>query len=189
VVEEPSDEELCRKVAARDARAFEMLVQRHQARAYRIAFSIIGNEADARDVSQDAFIRVYESAHRFDERSRFSTWFYRIVVNLCIDQHRRNRWWRRLAPLSGSADDPESLAAGPPSPEPGPEIETARRRAVDRLRTALAGLSAKQRAAILLVQQGLSSREIGAVLKCSENTARVHVHRAVSELRKALKED
>ena len=94
---EPSDEELCKRIAARDADAFELMVDRHQARAYRLASSILGNEADARDVSQDAFIRLYESAGRFDGRSRFSTWFYRILVNLCIDHQRRNRWWRRLA--------------------------------------------------------------------------------------------
>src|SRR5271154_4699836 len=74
------------------------MVDRHQARAYRLAPSTLGNEADARDVSQDAFIRLYESAGGFDGRSRFSTWFYRILVNLCIDHQRRNRWWRRLAP-------------------------------------------------------------------------------------------
>jgi len=79
---ELSDEELCKRIAARDADAFEVMVDRHQSRAYRLASSILGNEADARDVSQDAFIRLYESAGRFDGRSRFSTWFYRILVNL-----------------------------------------------------------------------------------------------------------
>ncbi|HYK66254.1 MAG TPA: sigma-70 family RNA polymerase sigma factor, partial [Patescibacteria group bacterium] len=77
---EPSDEELRRRIAARDADAFELMVERHQARAYRLAASILGNQADARDVSQDAFIRLYEAAGRFDGRSRFSTWFYRILV-------------------------------------------------------------------------------------------------------------
>ena len=67
---EPSDEELCRRIAERDADAFELMVDRHQGRAYRLAASVLGNEADARDVSQDAFIRLYESAGRFDGRSR-----------------------------------------------------------------------------------------------------------------------
>ena len=73
VAVEPSDEELCRRVAGRDTEAFDLLVERHQARAYRLACSIVGNEADARDVSQEAFIRLYESAGRFDARSRFTT--------------------------------------------------------------------------------------------------------------------
>jgi RNA polymerase sigma-70 factor, ECF subfamily len=67
---ELSDDELCRRIAERDADAFELMVDRHQAHAYRLAYSILGNEADARDVSQDAFIRLYEAAgDRSDDAS------------------------------------------------------------------------------------------------------------------------
>jgi len=191
---EPSDEELCKRIAARDADAFELMVDRHQARAYRLASSILGNEADARDVSQDAFIRLYESAGQFDGRSRFSTWFYRILVNLCIDHQRRNRWWRRLAPLAtpGAGSDPNEneRAFDPPSSESGPEDEAMLKQSIRRLRPALEKLSPRQRAAVLLqTQEGFTSREIGEVLKCSENTARVHVHRGIAQLRKLLQND
>ena len=187
---EPSDEELCQKVAAGDAQAFELLVERHQSRAFRLACSILGSEADARDVSQDAFIRLYESAHRFDGRSRFSTWFYRVLVNLCIDQKRRDRWWRRLIPLSGSADDPDAPAIDPASPEPGPEVAAILGQSTLKLDAALDELSPNQRIAVLLqAQEGLSSREIAEVLKCSENTARVHIHRGLIQLKRLLKED
>lgn len=187
---EPSDEELCRRIAGRDAEAFELMVDRHQGRAYRLASSILGNEADARDVSQDAFIRLYESAGRFDGRSRFSTWFYRILVNLCIDHQRKNRWWRRLAPLATpGADDPNEneRAFDPPSSEAGPEDEAMLTQSIRRLRPALDKLSPQQRAAVLLqTQEGFTSREIGEVLKCSEATARVHVHRGIAQLRKLM---
>jgi len=188
---EPSDEELCRRVAERDADAFELMVDRHQARAYRLACSILGNEADARDVSQDAFIRLYQSAGRFDGRSRFSTWFYRILVNLCIDYRRRNRWWRQMAPLARSGgDDPDERAFDPASSEAGPEGEAMLSQSTSRLRRALEKLSPQQRAAVLLqTQEGFTSREIGEVLKCSENTARVHVHRAIAQLRKLLQSE
>jgi RNA polymerase sigma-70 factor, ECF subfamily len=188
---EPSDEELCKRIAARDADAFELMVDRHQARAYRLASSILGNEADARDVSQDAFIRLYESAGGFDGRSRFSTWFYRILVNLCIDHQRRNRWWRRLAPLkTPGGDDPDEHAFDPPSSETGPEGEAMLKQSIRRLRPALDKLSPQQRAAVLLqTQEGFTSREIGEVLKCSEATARVHVHRGIAQLRKLLQND
>ena len=168
------------------------MVDRHQGRAYRLASSILGNEADARDVSQDAFIRLYQSAGRFDGRSRFSTWFYRILVNLCIDHHRRNRWWRRLAPLAspGGGDDPDERAFDPGSSEAGPEGEAMLNQSISRLRPALEKLSPQQRAAVLLqTQEGFTSREIAAVLKCSENTARVHVHRGITQLRKLLQND
>ena len=187
---EPSDEELCKRIAQRDADAFELMVDRHQARAYRLASSILGNEADARDVSQDAFIRLYESAGRFDGRSRFSTWFYRILVNLCIDHQRRNRWWKRLSPLASPGDDPDERAFDPPSEEAGPEGEAMLKQSISRLRPALDKLSPQQRAAVLLqTQEGFTSREIAEVLKCSEATARVHVHRAITQLRKLLQKD
>ncbi len=185
---ELSDEELCKRVAERDAQAFDLLVERHQARAYRLACSIVGNEADARDVSQEAFIRLYQSAGSFDGRSRFTTWFHRILVNLCIDHQRRNRWWRRLVTLSPPDAETGEPAIDPPSAEPGPELGAIRNQSIVKLRGLLAKLSPKQRAAVLLqVQEDLSSREIAAVLECSENTARVHVHRGIAELRKALK--
>ena len=187
---ELSDEELCQKVANGDAQAFELLVERHQARAYRLACSILGSESDARDVSQDAFIRLYESANRFDGRSRFSTWFYRVLVNLCIDHKRRDRWWRRLVPLSGSADDPDAPAIDPASAEPGPEAAAMLDQSAHKLGDALKHLSPNQRIAVLLqAQEGLSSREIADVLKCSENTARVHIHRGLTQLKKILKDD
>jgi RNA polymerase sigma-70 factor (ECF subfamily) len=187
---ELSDEELCKRVAERDARAFDLLVERHQARAYRLACSIVGNEDDARDVSQEAFIRLYESAGSFDGRSRFTTWFHRILVNLCIDHQRRNRWWRKVLPLSPPGAETGEPVIDPPSAEPGPELEAIRNQSIGKLRGLLAKLSPKQRAAVLLqVQEDLSSREIAAVLECSENTARVHVHRGIAELRKALKRE
>lgn len=188
-LKELTDEELCAKVAQRDQQAFELLVQRHQARAYRLAYSVLGNEADARDASQDAFIRLYESAHRFDGRSRFSTWFYRVLVNLCIDHKRRGKWWSRMLPLAGPGDDPDEPGIDLPSSEAGPELEAIGQQSAGRLADALKRLSTNQRTAVLLqVQEGLSSREIAQVLNCSENTARVHIHRGLAALKKLMKD-
>ena len=184
------DEELCSKVAARDNGAFEALVERYQARAYRLAYSVLGTEADARDVSQDAFIKLFESAGKFGGRSRFSTWFYRIVVNLCIDHKRRSRWWNKIVPLRGSLPAADEADVEPVSAEPGPEAEAMRRETSTRLAAAFVQLSPNQRIAVLLqVQDGLSSREIAEVLSCSENTARVHIHRGLAALKKLLKKD
>jgi len=187
---ELSDDELCRRIAERDADAFELMVERHQSRAYRLACSILGNEADARDVSQDAFIRLYEVAGKFDGRARFTTWFYRILVNLCIDHQRRNRWWGRLERLKSPGDDPDRQGFDPPSNAAGPEGEAMLSQSLSRLRPALDRLSPQQRAAVLLqAQEGFTSREIAVVLKCTESTARVHVHRGIMQLRKLLQND
>jgi len=188
---EPSDEELCRRIAARDTQAFELLVERHQAAAYRLARSILGHDEDARDISQEAFLRVYQAAEQFDARSRFSTWFHRILVNLCIDHQRRGKWWRKFVSLVGPGEaEDDQPALDPPSQAPGPDLEAIRGQSGARLRAALALLSPNQRAAVtLLVQEDLSSKEIAAVLNCSESTARVHLHRAITQLRKTLKEE
>ena len=178
---------MCRKVAARHSGAFEQLVERHQARAFRLARSLVGDDADARDISQEAFIRLHQSAHQFDARSRFSTWFYRIVVNLCIDHQRRTKWWRRLLPLASESLDPADGDIEPVSDEPSPEVALMRREMATTLHQMLSKLSPKQRIAIMLqAQEGLSSREIAAVLKCSESTARVHIYRGLMQLKKVL---
>src|SRR5438874_7158007 len=83
--EAPSDEILCRRIAMRDDAAFDVLVGRYQARAYRLAWSLLRDAEDARDLSQEVFIRIWEAADRFRGDARFSTWFYRILVNLCLD--------------------------------------------------------------------------------------------------------
>ena len=184
---ELTDEELCARVAARDRTAFDLLAERYQARAFKLALSILGGEADARDVSQEAFIRVYQSAGTFDGRARFSTWFHRILVNLCIDHQRRDRWWRRLVPIGEARGDRDEPAFDPPSSQPGPDETAIQRQSILRLREALKRLSPKQRAAIVLqTDEDMSSREIAVILGCSEATARVHLHRAVVELKRIL---
>ena len=97
---------LCRRVAERDEAAFDLLVARYQGRAYRLAWSMVRDAEDARDLSQEAFLRVYRTAGSFRGDARFSTWFYRVLVNLCLD-HRRRGWWQRLVVRDAIGEDPE----------------------------------------------------------------------------------
>ena len=190
MTQEISDEALCRRVGARDEAAFEVLVARYQGRAYRLAWSLLRNAEDARDVSQEAFLRVYRTAAGFRGDARFSTWFYRILVNLCLD-HRRGRqsWLRRwLAPEAGAARD-DVLERQPAPPEDDPTARVARKQLMTKAWQALGRLSPQQRAALVLqVEEDLSAKEIAGVLDCSEATVRVHLHRGVSALRKILAE-
>jgi RNA polymerase sigma-70 factor (ECF subfamily) len=186
---EPSDEVLCQRVAARDEAAFDTLVTRYQQRAWRLAWSILRDAEEARDISQEAFVRLYQTAGSFAGRARFSTWFYRILVNLCLD-HRRRRWWQRLAtnhhePPDAAPD--ESLIERLPAERYDPTDAMERERAVKHLWAEVEQLAPQQRAAVLLqVQEELSTREIAAVLQCSEATVRVHLHRALARLRKTM---
>lgn len=188
---EPPDELLCRRVAERDEAAFDLLVTRYQQRAYRLAWSILRDAEEARDVSQEAFVRLYQMAGSFAGRSRFSTWFYRILVNLCLDHRRRRHWWQRFVqtgesdpsdyePDRSALDDRPALTVDP--------IEALdREEKMKRIWEAVDTLSPQQRAAVLLqVQEELPTREIAAVLKCSEATVRVHLHRALATLRKTV---
>ncbi len=184
---EPTDEVLCERVAGRDEVAFDLLVARYQERAHRLAWSITKNAEDARDLSQEAFVRLYQSARSFGGRAKFSTWFYRILVNLCLDHRRKNRWWQRWA--RDERDDPsgESLLDRQPAPAVDPVDALGRERAVSSLWAAVDRLAPRQRAAVILrVREDLPTGEIATVLRCSEATVRVHLHRALAALRKTV---
>ncbi|HET9492517.1 MAG TPA: RNA polymerase sigma factor [Methylomirabilota bacterium] len=186
---EPSDEALCRRVAERDEAAFDALVGRYQQRAWRLAWSILRDAEEARDISQEAFVRLYQTAETFAGRARFSTWFYRILVNLCLD-HRRRRWWQIMGRNHHETQDTgstESLIERLPADHGDPAEAVSRERLVRRLWAEVDRLAPQQRAAVLLqVQEELSTSEIAAVLQCSEATVRVHLHRALARLRKTM---
>ena len=182
-----SDEALCARVAAREEAAFDQLVERYQARAYRLAWSLLRDAEDARDLSQEAFLRVYQSADRFRGDARFSTWFYRILVNLCLDHRRRRRWWQRAVARDREADE-VTLIEQQPTRDPDAGQRVSDQQTMTRVWTAVHRLSPQQRAAVVLsVQEEMTTAEIAAILQCSEPTVRVHLHRAVQALRRTLR--
>jgi len=186
---ESSDEDLCRRIAQRDGGAFDLLVERYQERAYRIAWSVVRDREDAKNCSQEAFIRLHESAGSFAGQAKFSTLFYRILVNCCLDHQRKRRGWRRLVGWGGreearDAGDPvERLAA--PFTDPTDAMVADHR--MSRVWEAVEDLSPQQRAAVLLqCREELSTKEIAVVLQLSEATVRVHLHRAYSALKRRV---
>jgi RNA polymerase sigma-70 factor (ECF subfamily) len=189
---EISDEALCQRVADRDEAAFDQLVERYQGRAYRLAWSILRDAEEARDASQEAFIRLYQAAASFGGRSRFSTWFYRLLVNLCLDQRRKTRWWRQIFASSDGAaraseEHGETMLDRQPAPSRDPVDVLHKERETDRLWEAVGSLSPQQRAVVTLqAQEELSTKEIATILKCSEATVRVHLHRALMTLRRTM---
>jgi RNA polymerase sigma-70 factor, ECF subfamily len=186
---EQTDEALCQRVAQGDEAAFDVLVSRYQQRAWRLAWSILRDAEEARDISQEAFVRLYQTAGSFAGRSKFSTWFYRILVNLCLDQRRR-RWWQIMGSnhhQSAAAPVEEPLIERLPAAPHDPTDTVERERAVKQLWAEVDRLAPQQRAVVVLqVQEELSTREIASVLRCSEATVRVHLHRALGTLRKRM---
>jgi len=181
------DEELVEFCQRGQGQHFELLVRRYMQKAFHIAFGFTRDTESAKDLSQDAFLRAYTRIKQFDGRSSFYTWFYRIVVNVCLDYKRRSK--RTAADEFDenveSQMEPSHQPARPPSPDQhvlAGEIS----RKVD---TALQTLPAKQKTAFILKnQQGLSIKEIAELMETAEGTVKVHLHRAVTALRHSLAE-
>ena len=166
----PDDKELVRACQKGDMRAFETLVNRYQKKVYWIAYNFVGDAEDATDLAQEAFIRVYKSIDRFDQKYNFYTWLYRIVVNLAIDALRKQALLRPAA-----IDDVGEVASSGPLPE-----DTLATNEVARLvRRILDRLPPKFRTVMVLRElQGLSSKEIASIVGTTHPTVRWRLHRA-----------
>lgn len=163
------DADLVRRSLAGERDAFAGLVRRYQRRAFFVAYHVVGDMEDARDVAQEAFLRVYRSLGSFDFGRNFYTWFYRIVANLAIDRLRKSGTLR-AAPLDAIAHG----VAAPPDDDSS--AESGERTAM--VWTVLEGLDAKFRAVLVLRDiHGLSCREIAPILKVTHATVRWRLHR------------
>jgi RNA polymerase sigma-70 factor, ECF subfamily len=182
-----ADEELVALAKHGDTRAFEELVDRYKQKAYRIAFDFARDREEAKDLSQDAFLKAYMNIKKFDGRSGFYTWFYRILVNACLDYRRR----KQRAPAESYEERIEKGAAlnQDPNAVPLPDQMVIAGQVSRRVDAALQALPAKQRTAFILKNhEGLSIREIAQMMQTAEGTVKVHLHRAVTALRQSLAE-
>jgi RNA polymerase sigma-70 factor (ECF subfamily) len=166
-----------------DSEAFRALVERHSRSVFRLAFRMTGNEQDAEDVVQEAFLRAYRQLGRFESRANFGTWLYRIVANCSVDLMRA-RQSRHDMSRSESLDQ---AVEQPAHDSPGPERLLASAEIRDRVRNALGALSPLERAAFTLRHhEGRSIDEISQMLGLGTSAAKHSVFRAVKKLRLAL---
>ena len=180
-----TDEQLVQRTRSGDRHAFEDLVERYQRKAYHIAFDFTRNREEAKDLSQEAFLKAYTNIKNFDGRSGFYTWFYRILVNLCLDFRRKTnrRPTAEFDETSEHAIEPSHHANRPVAPDKQVFAGQISRK----VEAALAALPPKQRTAFVLKNhQGLSIKEIAATMEAAEGTVKVHLHRAVASLRESL---
>ncbi|HSF59191.1 MAG TPA: sigma-70 family RNA polymerase sigma factor [Candidatus Binatia bacterium] len=181
------DEEVVALCQQGRSEVFEVLVRKYMEKAFRIAFDFTHDTEEAKDLSQEAFLRAFSRIKQFDGRSSFYTWFYRLVVNLCLDHTRRRGRvvWERLEKQTDDGMEPVELADGSALPDEEAIAGEAKRRADKTLET----MPNKQRTAFLLRNhQGLSIPDIAKVMKTTEGTVRVYLHRAVAALRQSLVE-
>ena len=173
---DPSDEELMRRVAEGDERAFALLAPRYAARAVGLARRLTGSSDDAEEIVQEALLRVWINAPRWRAEAAFRTWFYRIVVNLSLNRRRR----APFAPLT-EAGDPSD-----PSLDPAQRLE---RDETDRqVAAAIASLPTRQRLVIMLsYDEGLSNADAAAALDSSVSGVEALLVRAKRTLREKLR--
>ncbi len=104
-----SDEELMQKVAEGKLDAFGDLVRRHEASAWRIAYHYVSDRAEAEDLAQEAFLKIFNTASRYRPSARFTTYLYRVIANLCVDHHRKKspRYIAEIPPRESQDDAPD----------------------------------------------------------------------------------
>jgi RNA polymerase sigma-70 factor, ECF subfamily len=179
------DEELVARSQTGDRTAFEELVARHQQKAYRLAFDFARDREDAKDLSQEAFLKAYTNIRHFDGKSSFYTWFYRIVVNVCLDYKRRQQ--RRAAQEFSETMEHEVEAGLQAAHSVTPDEQVIAGQIARKIGAALEALPPKQRTVFILRNnQGMSIREIAEIMQAAEGTVKVHLHRAVTALRQSL---
>jgi RNA polymerase sigma-70 factor (ECF subfamily) len=183
----PGDDELVALARRGERQAFEELVERHKQKAYRIAFDFTRDREEAKDLSQEAFLKAFVHLKNFDGRSGFYTWFYRILVNVCLDYKRRNKrgFAEEFNESVENQIDPSHAMPGTLSPDHHVAADQISRK----VGAALDALPPRQRTAFILKNhQGLSIKEIAEMMQTAEGTVKVHLHRAVSALRRSLAE-
>jgi RNA polymerase sigma-70 factor (ECF subfamily) len=181
-----SDAELVQRARSGDESAFQALVERHSRPLFRLAYRMTGNDHDAEDVVQDAFVKAWRRLGQFEDRANFGSWLYRIAANSAYDTLRaRARHERRFESAAGEDEhDPMSEAK---SEMPSPERLVLSGEMQRRVSRAMARLSERERAAFVLRHfEEWSTKEIGAALGLDEGAAKHSVFRAVRKLREAL---
>jgi RNA polymerase sigma-70 factor (ECF subfamily) len=163
-----------------DREAFERLVEATHAETYTLAYRLTGDEEDARDVTQEAYLRAYRGLRRFRGDAQFSTWMYRITAN-CASTHLGRRKRHRHDELT------EELGVADERPAVDPELQLELGGLRDRLHVALRDLPPKLRAVVVLRDiYDLAHTEIAAELGISESAAKVRLHRARKKLRETV---
>jgi RNA polymerase sigma-70 factor (ECF subfamily) len=184
--EEHDARDMARLAGGHDA-ALNDLMERHAERLFHYLVRALQNEADAADLAQETFVKVFQHRQKFDPRQKFSTWLYAIAGNLVRDRY---RWRSRHPQTSLDADEQSTGTNWKDNLEdhrrtPDQELQQAERAGV--VRQAVAALPEDLRQPLILaVYEGLSQSEIGAILKCSAKAVETRIYRARQHLRTAL---
>jgi RNA polymerase sigma-70 factor (ECF subfamily) len=172
----PDDSELMARLAAGDMAALGDLAKRHQDKVLSLSYRVLGDWHKSEDVAQETFLRVFRAAKRYKPQARFTTWIYRIVVNLCLDEQRKRS--KTAATLDDA--DPAVLAESQSS-------EAERKEVVELVKRAIGELPERQRVAVVLHRyDGLTHGEISEVTGWTQSAVESLLVRAYANLRERL---
>lgn len=180
----PADSDLIVKARAGDLAAFEQLVRRYDRRVLTIAASYVQSSDDAKDIYQEVFLRVYRALPKFELRSEFSTWLYRIATNVCLSHRSRSRRHRHVSLDDGGeeAENPHPVVA-----EPATDPDVGRREIARRVEKALTALSPQQRLVFTMRHyEGYKLREIAELMDVAEGSVKKYLFEATARMRAQL---
>jgi RNA polymerase sigma-70 factor (ECF subfamily) len=176
------------RVVGGDASAYDDLIERHQRRAVAVAYRLLGNIEDAKDVCQDAFVRAFRSLATLQQRERFGAWLLRIVSNLALNYRRARRPNLSLSSErgeGGSLEDHASQQSGRGGRNPSDELLSAE--AENTIQAALGRLPEKQKLALVLFAiERIPQKEVAEILECSVEMVKWNVFQARKTLKKLL---
>jgi RNA polymerase sigma-70 factor (ECF subfamily) len=193
VSEERREEErgLMERAKAGDGSAFDEMTRRYSERAYSVAYQMLANHDDARDLVQDAFLEVFRTLERFNTQYRFSTWLYRILINKCINYRKREArrrmfYFSDYGTRNGGAGR-QFLLSNLASPEKTPHEVLEGDELKRSIMAALDTLSERHRTVVVLFDlEGLSHRQIAEILQCPEGTVMSRLHHGRLKLKRVL---
>jgi RNA polymerase sigma-70 factor (ECF subfamily) len=184
-----TDEDLMERYREGDARAFEVLLNRHSRSVYHFALRSVGRSDRAEDLMQEVFLRIVKGAANYRRRAKFTTWLYTIARNLCVDHLRRQKFRRTVSLDQPQGEDPDGA---PLLDRVADDALLEDRRAMDRqfsrnLERALADLNPDQREVFLLREfEDLPFADIATIVGCPLNTVKSRMRYALEALRAAL---
>ena len=182
-----TDESLMAKFQAGDVRAFETLVQRYQGRAVSVAFQYVHNLEESKDVVQDTFVKIYQAGNSFRKGEKFAPWFFRILVNQCVNLYRRKKIVRFVSIFQNERDPTRGSLADLLPDTGATEAESDRRSLV---RGAVAQLPEKFRSIVILRDiEGFSEEETGKILGIPQGTVKSRLFHARKKLKKILERE
>lgn len=189
-VEKMNEKELLLQAKLGDVLAFEKLIEQHQKIIFSIAYRIAGNQEDAADMTQEVLIKIFKNLKKFKEKSKFSTWVYRVATNTCLDEAKKQRNKAAYSLDAEFLTEEGSYLSEIPDTGITPEQAYQKKEVMNAVNVAISYLSDEHKKVIILRDiQGFSYQDIAEILKCSEGTVKSRISRARDQLKKILLQD